>query len=41
MLDQKPKPEARPGNIALDVKRPLFEKGPNWDFLMYKRLVLS
>jgi len=24
MLDQKPKPEGRPGNIALDVERPLF-----------------
>ena len=30
MLDAKPQPEARPGNIALDVDRPLFNRGPNW-----------
>ena len=29
---QKPQPEARKGNIALDVERPLFEQGNNWDF---------
>jgi hypothetical protein len=29
---EKPEAEARPGNIALDVKRPLFEQGPNWPF---------
>jgi hypothetical protein len=32
----KPEPEGRKGNIALDVDRPLFEKGPNWDFKEYK-----
>lgn len=26
----KPMPVARPGNIALDVARPLYVKGPNW-----------
>ncbi len=32
MLNAKPKPEARPGNIALDIERPLFNEGPNWEF---------
>ena len=32
ILETKPKAEARPGNIALDIERPLFNKGPNWDF---------
>ena len=29
---QKPEAQARKGNIALDVERPLFEEGNNWDF---------
>lgn len=37
----KPKPEARPGNIALEVGRPLFESGPNWDFHAYKTHMLG
>lgn len=41
MLDAKPKPEGRPGNIALDVERPLFDKGPNWDFDGYRKHILS
>lgn len=28
----KPEPEARRGNIALDIPRPLYEDGNNWDF---------
>lgn len=31
-LSAKPQPVARPGNIALDVDRPLYTKGPNWDY---------
>ena len=41
MLTQKPKAEGRPGNIALDVPRPLFEKGPNYDFTEFKANLLS
>lgn len=41
MLNEKPKPEGRPGNIALDVDRPLFEKGPNWDFEQYRKHILQ
>ena len=41
ILGTKPKPEARPGNIALDVGRPLFESGPNWDFHSYKTHMLG
>ena len=29
---QKPAAQARKGNIALDIDRPLFEQGNNWDF---------
>lgn len=25
-------PEGRKGNIALDIQRPLYELGPNWEF---------
>jgi hypothetical protein len=32
---------ARPGNIALDIDRPLFKKGPNWDFEAYKHNLLD
>ena len=28
----KVRAQARDGNIALDVERPLFEQGNNWDF---------
>jgi len=28
----KPLAEARKGNMALEVGRPLFNKGPNWEF---------
>lgn len=41
MLNSKPKPEARPGNIALDIDRPLFNEGPNWEFQPYKNFLLS
>ena len=41
ILDEKPKPEARPGNIALDVPRPLYEKGPNYEFHSYKKRLLE
>ena len=37
----KPLPVARPGNIALDVGRPLFEKGPNWNFSKYKQHLMT
>lgn len=30
--NRKPQAEARKGNIALDVERPLYEEGNNWDF---------
>ena len=30
--NNKPKPEARKGNMALEVERPLFNEGNNWDF---------
>ena len=33
---QKPEPQARKGNIALDVSRPLFDEGNNWDFQAFK-----
>ena len=36
----KVKPEARHGNIALDVKRPLFDKGDHWDFQAHKTELL-
>jgi len=32
---------ARPGNIALDISRPLFEQGPNWPFKHLKNLLLG
>ena len=41
ILDTKPKAEARPGNIALDIERPLFNKGPNWDFQEFKKEILT
>lgn len=41
MLAQKPKAEGRPGNIALDVPRPLFDRGPNYDFAEFKASLLS
>ena len=34
--NNKPKPEARKGNTALDVERPLFKNGKNWDFQALK-----
>ena len=37
----KPEPEARKGNIALDVDRPLFEEGNNWDFQAFKNNLLD
>lgn len=37
----KPAPVPRPGNIALDIERPLFDAGPNWDFHAYKESLLS
>ena len=33
---EKPDASARPGNIALDIERPLFQKGPNWQFTEFK-----
>lgn len=38
---QKPQPEARDGNIALDVERPLYERGNNWDFQTFKNNLLD
>ena len=38
---QKPEPEARKGNIALDVERPLFNQGDNWDFQAFKNNLLE
>ena len=40
-LGDKPEPVGRKGNIALDVRRPLFEKGPNWDFQEFKNNLLD
>lgn len=37
----KPEPEARKGNIALDIARPLFEEGNNWDFQAFKNELLD
>jgi hypothetical protein len=37
----KPMPVARPGNIALDVARPLYVKGPNWKYTDYKDNLLT
>lgn len=37
----KPEPQARKGNIALDVQRPLFEEGNNWDFQAFKNQLLE
>ena len=37
----KPKAEARQGNIALDVARPLFDEGDLWDFQAHKNDVLK
>ena len=34
--NNKPKPEARKGNVALEVERPLFQAGNNWDFQQLK-----
>jgi hypothetical protein len=31
-MGKKPEAEARKGNIALEVDRPLYVKGPNWEF---------
>ena len=38
---QKPAPQARKGNIALDVERPLFDQGNNWDFQAFKNNLLE
>lgn len=38
---QKPEPQARKGNIALDVGRPLYEQGNNWDFQAFKNNLLD
>ena len=37
----KPKAEARPGNIALEVERPLFKSGGNWDYYDFRNYVLQ
>lgn len=37
--EQPPKPTKE--NIAYDVERPIYEKGPNWDFLEYKKFMLE
>lgn len=33
--------EARKGNMALEVGRPLFNKGPNWEFQDFKKHLLE
>jgi len=38
---KKPNAQARQGNIALDVARPLFEQGNNWDFQAFKNQLLD
>jgi hypothetical protein len=37
----KPAAEARPGNIALEVDRPLYNKGGNWDYYDYRNHILQ
>jgi hypothetical protein len=37
----KPAPKGREGNIALDIERPLFEKGPNLNFKQLKNTLLA
>ena len=37
----KPAAQARKGNIALDVERPLFDQGNNWDFQAFKNNLLD
>lgn len=37
----KPKAEARPGNIALEVERPLFKAGGNWDYYEFRNYILQ
>ena len=39
--NNKPKPEARKGNMALEMERPLFKTGNNWDFQALKKDLLS
>ena len=39
--NRKPEAQARQGNIALDVERPLFEQGDNWDFQAFKNNLLD
>ena len=39
--NNKPKPEARKGNMALEVERPLFSEGNNWDFQALKKDLLA
>ena len=41
LQNNKPKPEARKGNMALDIERPLFENGNNWDFQELKNSLLD
>lgn len=38
---EKPSDQPRQGNIALDVERPLFQKGPNWEFIEFKNNLLA
>jgi len=40
-LGNKPEAVGRKGNIALDVHRPLFAKGPNWEFQEFKNNLLE
>ena len=40
-MNNKPKPEARKGNMALEVERPLFKTGNNWDFQALKTDLLE
>ena len=40
-LKEKPQAEGRKGNIALDVERPLFEAGSNYDFTQFKTSLMS
>ena len=41
LVQGKPEAESRMGNIALDIKRPLYEKGPNWEFQDFKKNLLE
>ena len=38
---QKPEAQARAGNIALDIERPLYNEGNNWDFQAFKNNLLD